>query len=151
LDGGSGAGCHEPRPIHFLSGSITPLHAASAAAPAEKTAITTLGTGSSVWLIQGKPPGLRCDAHPVLEQLTEKERRVAELVVRGRTNHEVAERLHLSHKTVEWTLTKVYKKLNVRSRTELTAKLFAAEVRGFPRPDRATLGSESEEERGKKP
>jgi DNA-binding NarL/FixJ family response regulator len=68
----------------------------------------------------------------VLEQLTEKERRVAELVVRGRTNHEVAERLHLSHKTVEWTLTKVYKKLHVRSRTELafTVRIHPGETPG---------------------
>jgi DNA-binding CsgD family transcriptional regulator len=68
----------------------------------------------------------------VLEKLNEKERRVVDQVARGRTNYEVAEQLHLSHKTVEWTLTKVYKKLHVRSRTELTAKLVAAQVRGFP-------------------
>jgi DNA-binding CsgD family transcriptional regulator len=62
----------------------------------------------------------------VLEKLNDKERRIVELVARGRTNHEVADRFELSHKTVEWTLTRVYKKLHVRSRTELAAKLAAA-------------------------
>ena len=62
----------------------------------------------------------------VFEKLNERERRIVELVARGRTNQEVADRLRLSHKTVEWTLTRVYKKLHVRSRTELAAKLAKA-------------------------
>jgi DNA-binding CsgD family transcriptional regulator len=59
----------------------------------------------------------------VLENLTQTERAVVDLVVYGRTNREVADQLHRSDKTVEWTLTNVYRKLGVRSRTELTAKL----------------------------
>jgi DNA-binding NarL/FixJ family response regulator len=59
----------------------------------------------------------------VLEKLTDSERRVVDLVVRGWTNHEAAARLQLSDKTVEWTLTNVYRKLGVRSRTELTAQV----------------------------
>jgi hypothetical protein len=55
---------------------------------------------------------------------------------------------HLSHKTVEWTLTKVYKKLRVRSRTELTAKLAAAQVRGFPRRNRASVDGLTEDWKG---
>jgi DNA-binding CsgD family transcriptional regulator len=55
----------------------------------------------------------------VLESLTANERRVADLVAQGRTNAEVAQALNLRAKTVEWTLTNVYRKLHVRSRTEL--------------------------------
>jgi DNA-binding NarL/FixJ family response regulator len=51
--------------------------------------------------------------------LTPREAAVARLVARGRTNEEVAAELHLSTKTVEWNLTKVYRALGVRSRTEL--------------------------------
>jgi DNA-binding NarL/FixJ family response regulator len=51
--------------------------------------------------------------------LSETETRIAELVVVGKTNNEVAQALHLSHKTVEWNLSKIYRKLDVRSRTEL--------------------------------
>ena len=86
----------------------------------------------------------------MLDSLNEKERRIVELVARGRTNHEVADQLNLSHKTVEWTLTRVYKKLRVRSRTELTAKLAAHQLRGFPRPNGATLEGRTEGERGKR-
>ncbi|TML27055.1 MAG: helix-turn-helix transcriptional regulator [Actinobacteria bacterium] len=55
----------------------------------------------------------------VLESLTAGERRVAELVAQGWTNVEVAGALNVHAKTVEWTLTNVYRKLNLRSRTEL--------------------------------
>jgi DNA-binding CsgD family transcriptional regulator len=60
------------------------------------------------------------------DALTEGERRIAELVAQGRPNKEVAAALHLSVKTVEVTLTRVYRKLGVRSRGELAAR-FAGE------------------------
>jgi len=56
-------------------------------------------------------------------QLSPSERQVTDLVASGRSNHEVGERLSLSPKTVEWVLTKVYRKLGLRSRTELEAVL----------------------------
>jgi len=59
----------------------------------------------------------------VLETLTASERRVAELVAEGWTNAEVARELNLRAKTVEWTLTNVYRKLRVRSRTELAIQV----------------------------
>lgn len=58
-------------------------------------------------------------------KLTPTERRVAELVGSGHSNHEVARLLFMSAKTVEWNLTKVYQELHVRSRAELAAKLSA--------------------------
>ena len=61
-------------------------------------------------------------------ELTQGEERVVALVARGRTNREVGDSLGLSAKTVEWTLTNVYRKLGVRSRTELTAKLATGET-----------------------
>jgi DNA-binding CsgD family transcriptional regulator len=53
--------------------------------------------------------------------LSATEAEIVELVVAGRSNKEVAQALHLSPKTVEWNLSKVYRKLGVRSRTELAA------------------------------
>ena len=44
---------------------------------------------------------------------------VIELVAAESSNKEVATTLHLSAKTVEWNLSKIYRKLGVRSRTEL--------------------------------
>jgi DNA-binding CsgD family transcriptional regulator len=56
------------------------------------------------------------------DALTTREQEVAELVVTGLANKEVAARLHVSLRTVEATLSKVYAKLGVRSRTELAAR-----------------------------
>jgi DNA-binding NarL/FixJ family response regulator len=57
------------------------------------------------------------------DELTATERRVAELVAEGRTNREVAAALFVTPRTVEWNLTKIYAKLHVRSRAELTRRL----------------------------
>lgn len=54
-----------------------------------------------------------------MSQLTQIERRIVALVADGRTNQEIAHQLRVRPKTVEWNLTKIYRKLNVRSRTEL--------------------------------
>ena len=53
--------------------------------------------------------------------LTASEQRVAELVARGLTNRQVAQQLFVSPKTVEATLSRVYRKLAIRSRAELGA------------------------------
>lgn len=60
---------------------------------------------------------------PRLRRLSTTERRVVELVVAGLTNDDVAGRLFLSTKTVEWNLTKICRKLGVDSGTELAALL----------------------------
>ena len=51
--------------------------------------------------------------------LTVTERRVAELVGAGRTNTEVAAALFVGVRTVESHLGRIYRKLGLRSRTEL--------------------------------
>jgi DNA-binding CsgD family transcriptional regulator len=56
-------------------------------------------------------------------RLTPTESQIASLVAQGRTNQQVADALFISPKTVEWNLSKVYRKLQVRSRSELAAKL----------------------------
>lgn len=55
--------------------------------------------------------------------LTEAERRIAQLVAQGQTNREVATALFVTERTVETTLTRVYRKLGVRSRAALTRQL----------------------------
>jgi DNA-binding CsgD family transcriptional regulator len=57
--------------------------------------------------------------------LTPTERRVAELVAAGRTNREVASALFMSGHTVEAYLTRIYRSLGIRGRTEL-ARVIAA-------------------------
>jgi DNA-binding CsgD family transcriptional regulator len=65
--------------------------------------------------IGGRSPG------PI--DLTPTEQEVADLVGSGLTNREVAHALFLSVSTVEANLRRIYRKLGVRSRTELSRKL----------------------------
>ncbi|MHA6758654.1 AAA family ATPase [Streptacidiphilus sp. PAMC 29251] len=70
-------------------------------------------------------------------ELTASEQRVAVLVSGGATNREVAAALFVSVKTVEGTLSRVYRKLGVRSRTGLVHEvrgheLFTDEARDTP-------------------
>jgi DNA-binding NarL/FixJ family response regulator len=58
-------------------------------------------------------------------ELSETERRIAELVVAGCRNRDVAAELSLSPNTVAWNLSKIYRKLGVGSRTELAARVGA--------------------------
>lgn len=54
--------------------------------------------------------------------LTAAEQRVADLVAEGHTNPEIAAELFMGRRTVEAHLSRVYRKLGVRSRTELCRK-----------------------------
>lgn len=65
-------------------------------------------------------PGARPDGGPAL---TGAEQQVAERVLAGRTNAEIAAELFMGKRTVEAHLSQVYRKYQVRSRTELARKL----------------------------
>lgn len=54
-------------------------------------------------------------------QLTAQEQAVAELVAAGATNKEAARVLFLAEKTVQYHLTRLYRKMGIRSRSELAA------------------------------
>lgn len=51
--------------------------------------------------------------------LSNREAEVAELVVKGLSNKEVANQLFVTEKTVKFHLTNIYKKMNVKSRAQL--------------------------------
>lgn len=61
------------------------------------------------------------------DRLTPTERRVAELVAEGMPSREVASRLFIAPRTVEGHLSRIYAKLGVRSRTELTRRMAGGE------------------------
>ena len=64
--------------------------------------------------------------------LSRREREVAQLVTRGLSSREIADRLVLSERTVETHIQRIFRKLEVRSRAQLTA--WATE-QGLSRPD----------------
>jgi DNA-binding CsgD family transcriptional regulator len=57
------------------------------------------------------------------EQLTPQELQIARLVAEGRTNRDVAATLFVTPKTVEFHLTRVYRKLGIHSRSELVLRM----------------------------
>ena len=61
------------------------------------------------------------------EQLTPQELQIAVHVAEGKSNKEVGAALFLSHKTVEFHLGRIYRKLDIHSRAELI-KRFATEA-----------------------
>jgi DNA-binding CsgD family transcriptional regulator len=62
------------------------------------------------------------------EELTPQELQIALQVAEGKTNKEVGAALFLSHKTVEFHLGRIYRKLDLNSRAELIRRFAAGEV-----------------------
>ncbi|WP_019419879.1 response regulator transcription factor [Paenibacillus sp. OSY-SE] len=75
-----------------------------------------------LWLINEyrsrKPP------NPIVgnEHYSDRDKRILDLVSNGFTNAEIATELHLSIRSIETNLSKIYKKLNVKSRAEAVKK-----------------------------
>ena len=55
----------------------------------------------------------------IKEGLSNREAEVADLVIQGLSNKDVANRLFVTEKTVKFHLTNIYKKMNVKSRAQL--------------------------------
>ena len=93
--------------------------------------------GAPLWAEKARSELARIGGRaPSRGELTEAERRIAALVAEGRTNREVAAALFVTEHTVEGALTRVYRKLGVRSRAELAHRLGTrvapgANCRGF--------------------
>ncbi len=79
------------------------------------------------WADRARDEAARTGLHTSPTILTETERRIAELVGSGHSNQETAAALFISVKTVEANLTRIYRKLEVRTRTELANRLLSVE------------------------
>ena len=80
--------------------------------------------GAPLWAARARTELARIGGRaPTGDALTPTEQRIASLVAEGMTNKEVAATLVVAERTVESALTQIYRKLDVRSRTELARKL----------------------------
>ena len=80
--------------------------------------------GAPLWIAKADSELARIGGRaPAPRELTVSERRIVELVAAGRSNPEVAAELFMSRRTVEDHLSKIYRKLGVRSRTELAHRV----------------------------
>jgi DNA-binding CsgD family transcriptional regulator len=81
------------------------------------------GLGAALWADKTRAELARIGGRaPSSLELTPTEDRVAALVAGGSTNREAADALFISIHTVEANLKRIYRKLGVRSRTELASK-----------------------------
>ncbi|MGY1701468.1 LuxR C-terminal-related transcriptional regulator [Geodermatophilus sp. SYSU D00766] len=89
------------------------LSAMGARAFAERARQELLATGESVRARSATGPG----------RLTDQEERIARLAAAGLTNREIGAAVHLSRRTVEWHLRKVFVQLGVTDRRQLRRHL----------------------------
>ncbi|HEY0390007.1 MAG TPA: AAA family ATPase [Gaiellales bacterium] len=124
-----------------LARSLLALGTAQRRARRKRMAATTLREAielfeqlpAPLWAMRARSELARIGGRRVTDSaLTETERRIVVLVAGGRSNAEVGRELSVSTKTVEWNLSKAYRKLGVRSRSELAARA-AGQIEGFPR------------------
>jgi DNA-binding CsgD family transcriptional regulator len=88
----------------------------------EKALVIFEDLGANLWAERARSEVARIGVRSGAQVgLTPVEQRIAALVTEGCTNGQIAARLSLSPKTVEANLTRTYRKLGVRSRTELAA------------------------------
>ena len=110
-------------------------YAAARAAATEALAVLTR-IGAKPWIEQAvrtlawldgtstdAPSSAPKEPSSALASLSATEARIAAMVREGASNREIATRMFLSVKTVEATLTRIYRKLGVRSRTQLSSRL----------------------------
>jgi ATP/maltotriose-dependent transcriptional regulator MalT len=89
--------------------------------------------GAQIWVERSRAElGRVASRRPAGAALTDTERRVAELAAGGHTNREIAAALFMSVHTVEAHLTRVFRALGVRTRTELARTSLDGDEAGRP-------------------
>ena len=134
LGAGAGPG-RAPASAAALRAGPDPAGEGRGGAQSQAEASRPLHPGAGAWS-SSRPSVRRCGPQrarddlarvggpvPPSGELTPTEQRIAQLVGEGKKNREVADALFISVKTVEANLSRIFHKLGVRSRTELTRRI----------------------------
>lgn len=70
------------------------------------------------WLL----PRLACKPRVIPPELSVREREVFSLIIAGLENKDIAQRLHVSPRTVKFHASNIFTKLDLRSRVDLIAR-----------------------------
>ncbi len=92
----------------------------------ERAAARFAAHPAPLWRAKAEAELRRLGSRGPAGQLTETQRRVADLAASGLSNPEIAASIFVSRKTVEANLSTVYRTLGLRSRFELIARLTAS-------------------------
>jgi DNA-binding CsgD family transcriptional regulator/tetratricopeptide (TPR) repeat protein len=111
-----------PAGAGVAGGTAAVAAAAAAATGAAAAAATVAGAAANP-----APVPLQSDVRALL---TAREQEIAALVATGRRSRAIADELFLSHRTVETHLARIYRKLNVSSRTALAHRLQGSDTVG---------------------
>ena len=89
----------------------------------QQAAETCEQLGAPLWAARARRELARLTSRREPNELTATEERVAALAASGLTNREIAAAAFISQKTVEANLSRIYRKLTIRSRAELGLRL----------------------------
>jgi DNA-binding CsgD family transcriptional regulator len=103
---------HRGRAAAYFGEAAAIFDACGAPAWAARARAESSRNGDPAGPARGRDPGL-----------TSAEQKVAELAAEGRSNADIAAELFMARRTVEAHLSRVYRKLGVRSRTEMSRRL----------------------------
>ena len=103
----------------------------------ERALETFEGLGATLWVSRTRAELARVGGRAPAAGLTPTEERIAQLIASGRTYREAADALFISPKTVQWNLSKIYRKLGIRSRAELAGRLAQRSATGRDETDPA--------------
>jgi len=125
---GSGADLEHMRVLCDLGAALRRARRTSAArVPLEAALTLARGLGATAIAARAyrelRVGGARPKPAGAAALLTPGERQVAELAAQDYSNAQIAQRLHITPRTVEWHLTQTYRKLAIRSRTGLASAL----------------------------
>ena len=84
--------------------------------------------GAELWAERARSELARVEVPHERNELSPTETRVAALAASGLTNREIAASAFMSQKTVEANLSRIYRKLGIRSRAELGVRIAAGEA-----------------------